>query len=277
MDDGRPSGAAARGDGHAPRPEDTARTAATGDATPDGPAARRSRAVVRIWVLDADTAHPAAERRLSPSELARAREPAMRRVRPTYVTSRALQRTLGARYLGTPAEHTDISRTCFHCRDDGHGKPWLPAAPELDFSVSHTAGLVVLAASTDTRVGVDVEAGDRTIETGGMTRLLASDSERRHLPATDGDTLRRALLRLWARKEATLKLTGHGLLHVPFRELSVDGRTARIGTPPVNWPTRPIHLADLSLEHGYAAALATTRARPEITVIPLAQVADLSW
>jgi 4'-phosphopantetheinyl transferase len=228
---------------------------------------------VRIWVVREGAAAADAEPWLSPEERSRADGLAVADVRWTFILSRALQRALGARRLGVPADQVEISRACTHCPDGGHGKPHFVAAPELDYSVSHTQGLIVLAASDNTRVGVDVESGSRAIEPAGMTRLLASESELRTLPAAP-ELDERVLLRLWARKEAVVKLTGHGLLQVPFTALSVDGPVARIDAPPAGWPTEPVHLTDLPLGPGSVAALATT-GRREVTVTELTRVADL--
>jgi 4'-phosphopantetheinyl transferase len=229
---------------------------------------------VRIWVVREGATSADAEPWLSPEERSRADGLAVADVRWTFILSRALQRALGARRLGVPPDQVEISRACTHCPDGGHGKPRLVAAPELDYSVSHTQGLIVLAASDNTRVGVDVESGSRAIEPVGMTRLLASESELRTLPAAP-ELDQRVLLRLWARKEAVVKLTGHGLLRVPFSALSVDGSVARIDAPPAGWPTEPVHLTDLPLGPGSVAALATTRRR-KVTVTELTRVADLT-
>ncbi|MFE0651514.1 4'-phosphopantetheinyl transferase family protein [Streptomyces sp. NPDC059534] len=232
--------------------------------------------IVRMWVVEAERAEGEARGLLTPAELARADELGREQVRRTFVTSRAVQRALGARYLGVPATEVGISRACSHCADDGHGKPHFTAAPELDFSVSHTGDLVVIAAATGTRVGLDVELGSRTIEIEEMVRMLASESEQRSLDGHSGESLRTALFRIWARKEATVKLTGHGLLQVPFPALSVDGPVVRVDGSPDGWPEEAIHLTDLSIGHGTVAALATTVPSPEIDVVTLPRVADLS-
>ncbi len=234
-------------------------------------------AVVRVWVVREDAGVTAADAQawLSPQERSRAEGLAAKEDRWTFSVSRALQRTLGARYLGVPGDQVEISRACAHCPHGGHGKPHFPAAPGLDYSVSHTQGVIVLAASTGTRVGVDAESGSRAIDPAGLMRLLASEPERRALSfAPEPDE--RALLRLWARKEAVVKLTGHGLPRVPFTALSVDGPVARLDAPPAGWPHGALHLTDLPLTRGPVAALATHRQRPKVTVTELTRVADLT-
>ncbi|WP_353942660.1 4'-phosphopantetheinyl transferase superfamily protein [Streptomyces sp. HUAS MG91] len=232
--------------------------------------------VVRIWVVEAEPAEADARSLLTPAELSRAGELAREQVRRTFVVSRAVQRALGARYLGVPAAEVGISRACAHCAHDTHGKPHFTAAPELDFSVSHTGDLVVIAAATDTRVGLDVELGNRMIEVDEMTRVLTTAGERRILAGHRGEALRTELFRIWARKEAAVKLTGHGLLQVPFTALSVDGPVVRIDTPPAGWPDEAVHLTDLPLGHGSVAALATTVAGPRTEIVTLPRVADLT-
>ncbi|MFJ9731407.1 4'-phosphopantetheinyl transferase family protein [Streptomyces sp. NPDC101169] len=233
---------------------------------------------VRVWVVDARTADEAeAARLLSAAELDRAGELDVASVRRTFVLSRALQRTLGSRYSGAPAAEVDITRACAHCAHPGHGKPRFAAAPELDYSVSHSGDLVAIAASTDTRVGLDVEAGSRHVEPERMIPLLATESERTALAGLSGQALRRELFRLWAYKEAVVKLTGHGLLAVPFTALGVDGPVVRLTAPLDHWPGEAIRLTGLSLDEGYVSALATTGPPPEVAVDRLARVTDLAW
>lgn len=140
--------------------------------------------VVRIWVVEAESVEWEARSLLSPAELSRADELGREQVRRMFVTSRAIQRALGAQYLDMPAPEVDISRACFHCSDGGHGKPHFAMGPELDFSVSHTGDVVVIAAATDTKVGLDVELGSHRGDRrdGSPNRLGERAPESRHVP-----------------------------------------------------------------------------------------------
>jgi 4'-phosphopantetheinyl transferase len=84
------------------------------------------------------------------------------------------------------------------------GKPYLPAAPELKFNLSHSRGMALVAVALDVEVGVDVE----------QLRPLpdyAAIAER-YLPPSEPDVLdANDFFRRWTRIEAMLKARGVGL------------------------------------------------------------------
>ena len=83
------------------------------------------------------------------------------------------------------------------------GKPWFPEAPEVHFSLSHTAGAAA-AVIGDGPVGVDMEQ-IRPVSRRTMERLNAGD--------TPED-----FFRTWVRREARAKLAAGGLLELTRRE-----------------------------------------------------------
>lgn len=121
----------------------------------------------------------------------------------------------------------------YHCPQCGpgqdHGRPGflLDGGPApLLLSASRASGWVLLAGvvhPTDAfRLGVDLEAIDG-VGFDGFDDVVLTESEKRFLasfPEQDQATL---LARLWARKEAWLKMTGEGLRHNPA-ELDVLDR-----------------------------------------------------
>ena len=77
--------------------------------------------------------------------------------RDRYVVAHgALREILAALTATTPAALT-FDRRCRHCGDPAHGKPELADAPELSFSLSHSASVALVAVAREARVGVDVE------------------------------------------------------------------------------------------------------------------------
>lgn len=219
---------------------------------------------VEVWVADAVVLAGQAEPLLSTAETERSARYVSVEARRLFVLSRALQRLLGSAYLGVPAERVEIGRSCRLCSDGGdHGKPYLRGAPGLDYSVSHAGRLVLLAWSSACRVGADIEWLDRRLDPGllgARTLAAAEQADLDALPATDRSA---QFLRLWTRKEAAVKLAGHGLT-VPLASVQVDGPTARLAVPPPGWPTEPLTLTTLPVPDGYTAALATTAA-PRVT------------
>jgi 4'-phosphopantetheinyl transferase len=93
-----------------------------------------------------------------------------------------------------------------------HGKPYLPAVPELHFNLSHSHQMALVAVSREVEVGVDVEwfrplpaclsIAERFFPPAELAALM-------DVPPADRE---REFFRLWTRIEAKLKARGIGLL-----------------------------------------------------------------
>lgn len=94
------------------------------------------------------------------------------------------------------------------------GKPSLPrafAASGLEFSLSHTHGLALIAVSRLGAVGVDVERVVDTVDVHGLAASVFAEPECRRLAGLDAVAARHGFFRLWVRKEAYVKALGIGL------------------------------------------------------------------
>lgn len=124
-------------------------------------------------------------------------------------------------------------------------------------SVSHSAGLVVVAAALGVRVGVDVER--IALRGAEMPVRALSPAERAVLADTPEQQRVPAFIRYWTRKEAVLKATGDGLAAAPGTlTVSAPTQPARV----LEWVNRPapdvpVHLSDLDTAAGFLGALAT--------------------
>lgn len=230
---------------------------------PGQPAAGEPPASIDVWLADVSELGVSPERLLTADEQERARRYVSEPARDLFVASRALQRVLGGRYLGRPPEEVCIGRRCALCQDPTHGRPYLVGGGP-DFSVSHSGTLVALAYITGHRVGVDVEALDRRTNPDDLAEHVLAPAERSSVTGLPD------FLRLWTRKEATVKLTGHGLT-APLPAVSVTGSRAAVSPTPDGWPTAPIWLSDLNLGEAlgtdrYIAAVACTAATTAVTV-----------
>jgi 4'-phosphopantetheinyl transferase len=189
---------------------------------------------------------------LDPGETARAERYRDRSAHRLFVASRAAQRVLAGEYLGREPAEVVIDRHCPHCGDDAHGRPRLAGVDGgLDFSVAHTEGMLLIAYVSHGLVGVDVEAADRDVSRGKLDRLIGfalTPAEASLVSAVPEARRAAAFHRLWTRKEAALKLTGHGLT-VPLRSIDVSADIGPAGLPgtPDGRLGRPIRLADLRL------------------------------
>lgn len=133
----------------------------------------------------------------------------------------ALRQVLG-RYLDRPPDQIELLRS-------ERGKPQLAEGPEsLEFNLSHSEPLALIAVSATLEVGVDVEK----IETG---RDLVDLAERALQPedaaavrAASGAARVTVFFERWAHHEATLKCLGKGL-GAPRGEAPVAVRSLEVG------------------------------------------------
>ncbi len=166
----------------------------------------RMTAVVRVWVVDLDSAHPDTAV-CTPEE----RE---RRARPGWLASRAVLRTVLGEVLGS-----DPRALVFG--EEGRGKPVLPG---IQFNLSHSGSLVAVAVA-DRPVGIDIETERRILRPDRLARRLCGPGYAGEL---DDDP--RALLQCWTRAEALLKATGEGIsggLSGAERRLRAEGWDVR--------------------------------------------------
>ena len=99
---------------------------------------------------------------------------------------------------------------------DRFGKPSIDGCGEdvtpcLSFSLSHTAGCVACAISSDTAVGVDVERTDRRAAVTQLADRYFSEREAAELRALSESMRLVRFTELWTLKEAYLKSVGVGL------------------------------------------------------------------
>ncbi|PVZ54458.1 4'-phosphopantetheinyl transferase family protein [Arthrobacter sp. H-02-3] len=146
------------------------------------------------------------------------------RTREDFLAGRLAQRRFAAGLLGVPASALTAWYSCPRCgagTQISHGRPGYligGAAAPLLLSLSRAAGWTLLAGIVDPepglRLGIDVEDPARTgFE--GFDAVVLTPAERAHLAGLTGTELFRARARLWARKEAWLKMTGTGLQTAP--------------------------------------------------------------
>ena len=158
---------------------------------------------------------------LSAAELARARRHHQPVDRCRSATASWLLRVAAGGARGLEPHRVRVGRECPTCGRAGaeapHGRPVLlppqgvdRPGPPVQLSASHAGDVVLVAASTAGRVGVDVE---RIASTGfeGFDDLVLTPLERRRLATLPAGSrpVERALA--WTRKEALLKATGHAL------------------------------------------------------------------
>jgi 4'-phosphopantetheinyl transferase len=137
--------------------------------------------------------------------------------RHRFLFVRALVRKVLARELGWRPQELVFQA-------DSHGKPRvvLPGGTTLQFNLSHTRGLSVLAVSRHCDVGVDVEALGRHVELLALARRYFATPEVLALEDLSPGPQRELFFALWTLKEAWVKAKGLGL-RVPLDEFRFHG------------------------------------------------------
>lgn len=137
--------------------------------------------------------------------------------RQRFLVGRAFLRTVLANCLG------DTAPAALQFRQLAHGKPELDGlhAGKLQFNLSHTDAVLVLAVSRRHAVGVDVEAVTRKVELMALAQRYFAAHEYAELRALDASAQRERFFTLWTLKEAWLKARGLGL-QVPLCDFSFD-------------------------------------------------------
>lgn len=191
------------------------------------------------------------------------RERLSRRADPRpFITAHALLRRLIADETGADAAALEFEKRCTTCGTDRHGKPHISGMPEVHVSVSYGTTMAVAAFTRLGEVGVDVEDFEAA-DFDGFAAVTLDGCEASALDALTGDALLAARARLWARKEAILKATGHGLVVDPSQVVvTAPHETAAL----VDWraeqhPPGPTRVADLDLgvdDHRAAVAVLTS-------------------
>lgn len=191
----------------------------------------------------------------------RARSRRFRQVgdRRRYVVSHAAMRVLLARCLDVRPEAVRYLRSA-------EGKPRLaPGLGPLQFSLSHSGGIGLIAVTRNRPVGVDVEQVRDVPDALLVAEQHFTAAETDALGSLPPDARRAAFLRCWTHKEAVIKATGEGLSRaLNSFELELTAASVTLqrfdGLPGVGcgWS-----LTELPTPSGYAAAGAVAYAAGE--------------
>jgi 4'-phosphopantetheinyl transferase len=189
--------------------------------------------------------------------------------RARYIASHlALRHALGAQLGVAPA------KVVFQRVAPG-AKPRL-APPTLEFNLSQSGALALVAVARGREVGVDVEE-QAAIDATPIESQLAP-AERAALAALTPAQRVLAMRRLWVRKEAFLKACGAGLAR-PLADFEIS-----VGAEPQLLATRPDAderarwcLTTIPVPAGYEAALVHATANPAPLPSARVSIRELPW
>ena len=234
--------------------------------------------VVHVWRAGVDALAPRApffEGLLDQSE--RDRGAAFHAVadRLRHTVARGALRWLVGQYLDVAPRWVAFGTGPFgkpHCTGDH--------AARINFNISHSGDIVLIAFSRRGDLGVDVERWSSRLAENERTRigeLVFSSAERAAIGMLSSATEREATFySLWSRKEAYLKGTGAGisagLAHV---HISADAPARLIEDDRDALAVRHWALRDLDVGTGYSAALAAKPLGQEVVLLaPTLQMFD---
>jgi 4'-phosphopantetheinyl transferase len=158
---------------------------------------------------------------LSPAALTKVNRFVRVQDRDRGLAAHALLRRLLAAVIGGRPADVVLRTRCIACGETAHGKPYLDvggSTSPVELNLSHSGPVVALAlAPPGVPVGMDVEQR-RTIDWPTLRRSVFADQEWADTEATPEPDRRRT--DLWARKEAAVKASGHGIT-LPFAQVVV--------------------------------------------------------
>lgn len=141
------------------------------------------------------------------------------------------------------------------------GKPAIaraPGEPSVEFNLTHSGELCLVAIASTRAVGIDIERCDQSIPVDTIARTVFTAHEQAMLRALPKHDKTRAFLSFWTRKEAVLKAIGCGL-HVRPDQLEVSIAPAETNVLRAIWDSREAErwkVGPLPLGDDYVGAIA---------------------
>lgn len=158
---------------------------------------------IDIWEFPLTSLHPNARFFLNQAEIARADRYYFARHKRRFTLARSLLRLILGRYIQQNAKHLSFSY-------NDYGKPRLNSTEKIEFNLSHSQDLALLAVGKDFPLGVDVEFfSARSYE--GIAESLFSPQELEVFLALPFYLKPQVFFHIWAQKEAFIKACGMGL------------------------------------------------------------------
>jgi 4'-phosphopantetheinyl transferase len=176
---------------------------------------------IDLWQFSLEHELHAAEYLLNSDEQSRADRFYFSKHKRRFTTARAAMRIILARYLNTSPERLEFTY-------NAQGKPSVVNSQKLQFNLSHTGEIAILAVGKGFPVGVDIEQySARPYD--GIAKTLFSETELYGLLKAPPSLKPALFFHVWAQKEAFIKASGLGLSY-PTKEFTV----------PTTFPTKQL-------------------------------------
>lgn len=211
---------------------------------------------VHVWRVDLSQVASAEQRwepMLSADERTRAARFHFTKDRQRYTATRALLRMILGGYVDS-----DPKELVF--RYSKNGKPSLSCGPDgnVEFNVSHSGQVALLAFTREREIGVDVEHLRENFDHEAIAGRFFSRQEQQQLAALPAAERYRGFFRCWTRKEAYIKAEGTGLslpLHQFDVSVGAEESSLLLATRPDSAEAPRWTLREIPAGVGYVAAL----------------------
>lgn len=207
---------------------------------------------------------------LEASEIERAARFHFELHRRRFIHGRGLLRQVLGRALDVPPD-----RLRFEVGAAGKPRlapPFSDQAPGLDFNLSHSADLALIALSDGAAIGADIEVPRPVPEMAAIARQNFAPSERTCLASLPLELQADAFLACWTRKEAFVKALGGGLsIALDSFEVSLDPRApaALLACADPDHPREAFTLAAMRTPPGAWSAIVVRQAHALVRTFSL--------
>ena len=211
---------------------------------------------VHVWRVELAHVAPAEQRWepvLSADERTRAARFHFSRDRQRYTATRAILRMILGGYVASDPKELVFSYS-------KNGKPALncPDTSQVEFNVSHSGEVALLAFTRGRPLGVDVEQVRENFDHEAIAGRFFSRQEQEQLATLPPAERYKGFFRCWTRKEAYIKAEGTGL-SLPLHQFDVSlgaGESSRLlATRPDSAEAARWKLREVPAGDGYVAAL----------------------
>ena len=195
---------------------------------------------------------------LSPDELERSGRFYFEKTKRHFIVCRYLLRKILELYLNRKSHEIKFSYT-------PRGKPELDqddTRNRINFSLSHSHGLVMYAFMRKQQVGIDVEHIRPMDDIDELARRFFSEQEYNLVRSSSEIRKREIFFTIWTLKEAYLKATGEGLAGLEDIEVSFSADNSKAELRSLNNATLTVQLDNWIMDsfspaEGYLAAVAS--------------------
>jgi 4'-phosphopantetheinyl transferase len=206
---------------------------------------------VHIWTIDLNRCN-ADVSLLTHSEISRANGFVDLHKRQRFIRARAALRKVLSCYIGKEWAFQDFNY-------GPSGKPSLSYKVDLNFNMSYSKNIAMIAVSSCRDVGIDIQAVEQAVDPESVSEFVYSPSEVAYLLALNSVERKMAFSEIWVRKEAYVKALGTGFSRplYTFSVSSVPNDIDALYEDEMNHlATKEWRLTYINAPDGYSAAVA---------------------